>query len=115
MRKYGNSNVWSYFTDLFDYLVLSVVIDDSIFCVHGGEEAITRRKNLKSKALTEALISDSGLSPSIHTVDQIRVLDRFRGTPNITVSHPFSNKLYLKLKTPFYLCQKSHTKAPWPT
>ncbi|KAI8816797.1 Metallo-dependent phosphatase-like protein [Fimicolochytrium jonesii] len=58
MRKYGNSNVWSYFTDLFDYLVLSVVIDDSIFCVHGG------------------------LSPSIHTVDQIRVLDRFREIPH---------------------------------
>ncbi|KAJ3016954.1 putative serine/threonine protein phosphatase [Thoreauomyces humboldtii] len=58
MRKYGNANVWSYFTDLFDYLVLSVVIDDSIFCVHGG------------------------LSPSLHTVDQIRVLDRFREIPH---------------------------------
>ncbi|KAJ3185748.1 putative serine/threonine protein phosphatase [Gaertneriomyces sp. JEL0708] len=39
MRKYGNANVWTYFTDLFDYLVLSVVIDDAIFCVHGGEYA----------------------------------------------------------------------------
>ncbi|KAI9003681.1 Metallo-dependent phosphatase-like protein [Gaertneriomyces semiglobifer] len=58
MRKYGNANVWTYFTDLFDYLVLSVVIDDAIFCVHGG------------------------LSPSIHTIDQIRVLDRFREIPH---------------------------------
>jgi serine/threonine-protein phosphatase PPG1 len=32
-RKYGNANVWQYFTDLFDYLTLAVVIDDSIFCV----------------------------------------------------------------------------------
>jgi hypothetical protein len=29
--------VWGYFTDMFDYLVLSVVIDDAILCVHGGE------------------------------------------------------------------------------
>ncbi|TPX70654.1 hypothetical protein SpCBS45565_g01620 [Spizellomyces sp. 'palustris'] len=58
MRKYGNANVWTYFTDLFDYLVLSVVIDDTIFCVHGG------------------------LSPSLHTIDQIRVIDRFREIPH---------------------------------
>ncbi|KAJ3038087.1 putative serine/threonine protein phosphatase [Rhizophlyctis rosea] len=58
IRKYGNANVWQYFTDLFDYLVLSVVIQDSIFCVHGG------------------------LSPSLHTVDQIRVIDRFREIPH---------------------------------
>lgn len=54
-RKYPNSNVWQYFTDMFDFLTLAVVIDDRIFCVHGG------------------------LSPSIHYIDQIKVLDRFRG------------------------------------
>jgi len=37
VRKYGSSSVWSYFTDMFDFLTLSVVIDDRIFCVHGGE------------------------------------------------------------------------------
>jgi serine/threonine-protein phosphatase PPG1 len=42
LRKYGSSNVWSYFTDMFDYLVLSVVIDDAIFCVHGGELKFSR-------------------------------------------------------------------------
>jgi len=26
MRKYGNSNVWKYFTDLFDYLPLTGLI-----------------------------------------------------------------------------------------
>lgn len=35
-RKYGNANVWHYFTDMFDFLTLSVVIDNQIFCVHGG-------------------------------------------------------------------------------
>lgn len=29
--------MWTYFTDMFDFLTLSVVIDDRIFCVHGGE------------------------------------------------------------------------------
>ncbi|BEI85439.1 hypothetical protein CcaverHIS002_0508400 [Cutaneotrichosporon cavernicola] len=53
-RKYGSPTVWQYFTDMFDFLTLSVVIDDAIFCVHGG------------------------LSPSIHHIDQIKVIDRFR-------------------------------------
>ncbi|THH29623.1 hypothetical protein EUX98_g4557 [Antrodiella citrinella] len=58
VRKYGSSHVWTYFTDMFDYLTLSVVIDDKIFCVHGG------------------------LSPSIHSIDQIKVYDRFREIPH---------------------------------
>lgn len=36
LRKYGSANVWHYFTDMFDFLTLSVVINDQIFCVHGG-------------------------------------------------------------------------------
>lgn len=36
VRKYGSARVWTYFTDMFDFLTLSVVIDDQIFCVHGG-------------------------------------------------------------------------------
>lgn len=57
-RKYGSPNVWQYFTDMFDFLTLSVVIDDAIFCVHGG------------------------LSPSIHHIDQIKIIDRFREVPH---------------------------------
>ena len=37
VRKYGGSHVWTYFTDMFDFLTLSVVIYDMIFCVHGGK------------------------------------------------------------------------------
>lgn len=51
-RKYGSASVWKMFTDLFDYLPLTAVIDDQIFCLHGG------------------------LSPSIDTLDHIRLLDR---------------------------------------
>lgn len=47
LRKYGSVNVWRYCTEIFDYLSLSAIIDDNIFCVHGG------------------------LSPSINTIDQV--------------------------------------------
>ena len=28
--------MWRYCTDIFDYLSLAAIVDDSIFCVHGG-------------------------------------------------------------------------------
>ncbi len=58
MRKYGNSNIWKCFTDLFDYLPLTALVDQQIFCLHGG------------------------LSPSIETLDNIRMLDRFQEVPH---------------------------------
>ncbi|KAJ8972429.1 hypothetical protein NQ317_012447 [Molorchus minor] len=53
LRKYGNANVWKFFTDLFDYLPLTALVDSQIFCLHGG------------------------LSPSIDTLDHIRSLRSF--------------------------------------
>jgi serine/threonine-protein phosphatase 4 catalytic subunit len=58
LRKYGSVNVWRYCTEIFDYLSLSAIIEDKIFCVHGG------------------------LSPSINTLDQIRVIDRKQEVPH---------------------------------
>lgn len=58
MRKYGNSTVWKLFTDLFDYLPLSAIIDNSYFCCHGG------------------------LSPTIQTLDEIRQIDRKMEVPH---------------------------------
>ena len=52
LRKYGSVNVWRYCTNIFDYLALAAIIDNKIFCVHGG------------------------LSPSINTLDEIRSIDR---------------------------------------
>lgn len=42
LRKYGNPNVWKYFTDLFDYLPLTALVDGQVMatctctcmCVH---------------------------------------------------------------------------------
>ncbi|CAF2938420.1 unnamed protein product [Rotaria sp. Silwood2] len=57
LRKYGVANVWRYFTDLFDYLPLTAIVEDQVFCLHGG------------------------LSPSIDTLDHIRDLDRVQEVP----------------------------------
>jgi len=58
LRKYGSVNVWRYCTDLFDYLALAVIVDDSLFAVHGG------------------------LSPSVNTLDQIKKIDRRHEVPH---------------------------------
>ncbi|KAJ3194323.1 Serine/threonine-protein phosphatase 4 catalytic subunit, partial [Dinochytrium kinnereticum] len=58
LRKYGSVNVWRYCCEIFDYLSLSAIIDDKVFCVHGG------------------------LSPSITALDQIRAIDRKQEVPH---------------------------------
>jgi serine/threonine-protein phosphatase 2A catalytic subunit len=58
LRKYANANVWRYFTDLFDYLPLTALIENQVFCLHGG------------------------LSPAIDTLDDIRALDRIQEVPH---------------------------------
>jgi serine/threonine-protein phosphatase 4 catalytic subunit len=50
--------VWRYCTEIFDYLSLSALIEDRVFCVHGG------------------------LSPTINTLDQIRLIDRKQEVPH---------------------------------
>lgn len=57
LRKYGNSNVWKYFTDAFDFLPLTALVDNKIFCLHGG------------------------LSPTIDSLDHIRQLERNQEVP----------------------------------
>jgi serine/threonine-protein phosphatase 2A catalytic subunit len=58
LRKYGSANVWKFFTDLFDYFPLTALVENQIFCLHGG------------------------LSPSIDTIDTIRTLDRVQEVPH---------------------------------
>ncbi|GBG30186.1 Serine/threonine-protein phosphatase PP2A catalytic subunit [Hondaea fermentalgiana] len=58
LRKYGNANVWKDFTDLFDYLPLTALINEQVFGLHGG------------------------LSPSIDYLDNIRALDRVQEVPH---------------------------------
>ena len=66
-NKYGNENAWNMFQEVFDYLPISAVIDDKIFCVHGG------------------------LSPDIRTIDEIRLIDRVVEAPS---EGPFADLLW---------------------
>jgi len=82
-RKYGSAVVWRYCTEIFDYLALAAIVDGRIFCVHGG------------------------LSPSIQTLDQIRVIDRKQEVPHdgpmcdLLWSDP-EGKVHLLFLYPFY-------------
>ncbi|VVT49727.1 uncharacterized protein SAPINGB_P002413 [Magnusiomyces paraingens] len=58
LRKYGNANVWKMFTDLFDFFPITALVENKIFCLHGG------------------------LSPNIETIDNIRDLNRFQEVPH---------------------------------
>ena len=58
LRKYGSSNVWKYCTDIFDMLTLAAVVDNKVFCVHGG------------------------LSPQITTISDIKNINRFQEIPH---------------------------------
>ncbi|SCU81499.1 LAFA_0C05358g1_1 [Lachancea sp. 'fantastica'] len=58
VRKYGNSNVWRYCCEVFDYLSLGAIINGRVFCVHGG------------------------LSPDVTTINQIRAIDRKQEVPH---------------------------------
>ena len=35
-KKYGSELVWKYFTDVFIYLPLAAIVENEIFCSHGG-------------------------------------------------------------------------------
>ena len=36
-RKYGSANVWKYFTDLFDYLPVTAVVEGSVSILNDNE------------------------------------------------------------------------------
>ena len=57
LRKYGSATVWTRLTDLFDYLPIAAVIDQSVFAVHGG------------------------LSPHLPELAHIELIDRVREIP----------------------------------
>ncbi|GMF26644.1 unnamed protein product [Phytophthora lilii] len=58
MKKYdGDARIYKAFMELFDFLPLGALIDDRLLCLHGG------------------------LSPALHHLDQLRMLDRFQEIP----------------------------------
>ena len=57
LRKYGSSVVWQYFTEVFDTIPLGGLINNKIYCLHGG------------------------LSPSNNKIDDIKKVERFSDIP----------------------------------
>lgn len=68
VRKYGSPKVWTYFTDMFDFLTLSAVIDDQIFCVHGGQFLIWRLKSALSPRLLLLMHLEAIRTVTVHTL-----------------------------------------------
>ena len=70
-RKYGGSaNAWQYFASTFDYMSLSAVISNRIFCVHGG------------------------LSPFISSLDEIQSIEKLSESISGLVSGPVSDLMW---------------------
>jgi serine/threonine-protein phosphatase 2A catalytic subunit len=51
LRKYGNANVWKYFTDLFDYLPLTALIDNQVCFPLGSALRVDLLSSRRSLAL----------------------------------------------------------------
>lgn len=57
-KKYGTSQAWTYCCEVFDCMNIAAIINNEVFCVHGG------------------------LSPELSSLDQIRTIDRRLEIPN---------------------------------
>lgn len=67
-RKYGSINIWRDCCEVFDTLPIGALLDGKVLAIHGG------------------------LSPSLHTIDEIRSrIDRFQEVPP---DGPFSDLLW---------------------
>jgi serine/threonine-protein phosphatase 2A catalytic subunit len=81
LRKYGNANVWKFFTDLFDYLPLTALIENQVShrnaCIHAFYP--THDWPVLS---CQIFCLHGGLSPSIDTLDHIRSIDRIQEVPH---------------------------------
>ncbi len=96
LRKYGNANVWKYFTDLFDYLPLTALVDNQVRNSSALFRDILIVQRNTGWLYISAMITGTiglcfflqifclhgGLSPSIDTLDHIRALDRIQEVPH---------------------------------
>lgn len=58
MSKFNHAGIWRTFMELFDHLPVAALVDERIWCVHGG------------------------ISPSLPTIDDVRILQRVMEIPS---------------------------------
>jgi serine/threonine-protein phosphatase 2A catalytic subunit len=75
LRKYGNANVWRFFTDLFDCLPLTALIENQV-----SPSTFPHRWSLTQ--FHKIFCLHGGLSPSIDTLDHVRSIDRVQEVPH---------------------------------
>jgi diadenosine tetraphosphatase ApaH/serine/threonine PP2A family protein phosphatase len=83
LRKYGSADVWKAFTDLFDYLPLTGLVENKVgghLHLHMGLFCIIQ---LSPCAMhVQIFCLHGGLSPTLDTLDHIRALDRVQEVRN---------------------------------
>ncbi|CAD8126217.1 unnamed protein product [Paramecium sonneborni] len=55
-RKYGSANVWRYCTDVFDYLIISAVIQNRVFWLEDYLQIVSKsmmQQHLKGKIIRQ--------------------------------------------------------------
>ncbi|KAL7278971.1 hypothetical protein ACG7TL_006803 [Trametes sanguinea] len=82
LRKYGNANVWRYFTDLFDYLPLTALIENQELGVYLAHQLLWIRIQFLTPSNLQIFCLHGGLSPSIDTLDHVRSIDRVQEVPH---------------------------------
>jgi serine/threonine-protein phosphatase 2A catalytic subunit len=75
LRKYGNANVWRFFTDLFDCLPLTALIENQV------SPNMSRQRWILTQ-IHKIFCLHGGLSPSIDTLDHVRSIDRVQEVPH---------------------------------
>ncbi|XP_014393711.1 PREDICTED: serine/threonine-protein phosphatase PP1-alpha catalytic subunit, partial [Myotis brandtii] len=71
-RRY-NIKLWKTFTDCFNCLPIAAIVDEKIFCCHGGSSALLEGRDLKEA---------EGLSPDLQSMEQIRRIMRPTDVPD---------------------------------
>lgn len=81
-KRRFNIKLWKTFTDCFNCLPIAAIIDEKIFCCHGGEELKLTFKSAFPFQLSDIICVVSGLSPDLQSMEQIRRIMRPTDVPD---------------------------------